>query len=122
VDLLVTEMPEYCGCCGKFVWPNGNPPEDWKVSTTEHSVHRMPVCTLSVFSHTLPIGHQFSEYSGTSSTHLNLRFGIMLLLHLILLAFLMLILQVVGLIERALLIHVIFLDLLLFADLLKNNL
>jgi hypothetical protein len=19
VDLLVTEMPEYCGCCGKFV-------------------------------------------------------------------------------------------------------
>jgi hypothetical protein len=29
---LVAEMPEYCGCCGKFVWPNGDPPEDWEVS------------------------------------------------------------------------------------------
>jgi hypothetical protein len=49
-------------------------------------------------------------------------FGILLLLHLILLAFLMLILWVVGLNERALLVHVIFLDFLLFASLLKNNL
>jgi hypothetical protein len=32
VDLLVAELPEYCGCCGKFVCPNGDPPEDWKVS------------------------------------------------------------------------------------------
>jgi hypothetical protein len=38
------------------------------------------------------------------------------------LAFLMLILWVVGLTERALLAHVIFSDLLLFAGLLENNL
>jgi hypothetical protein len=25
-------MPEYCGCCGKFVWPNGDPPEGWEVN------------------------------------------------------------------------------------------
>jgi hypothetical protein len=52
---------------------------------------------------------------------MSLRFGIMLL-HWILLVFLMLILLVVGLIERALMGLVIFLDLLLFAGLLKNNL
>jgi hypothetical protein len=50
-----------------------------------------------------------------------LGFGIMLLLRWILLFF-MLILQIVGLTERALLVLVIFLDLLLFAGLLKNNL
>jgi hypothetical protein len=72
--------------------------------------------------HTLHIGQQFSKSLGTSDTHLNLGFGILLLLHLILLAFPMLILRVVGLNERALLAHVIFLDLLLFAGLLKNNL
>jgi hypothetical protein len=32
VDILVVEMPEYCGCCGKFVWPSDDPPEDWEVS------------------------------------------------------------------------------------------
>jgi hypothetical protein len=32
VDILVVEMSEYCGCCGKFVWPNGDPLEDWEVS------------------------------------------------------------------------------------------
>jgi hypothetical protein len=52
---------------------------------------------------------------------MSLRFGIMLL-HWILLVFLMLILLVVGLIERALMGLVIFLDLLLFVGLLKNNL
>jgi hypothetical protein len=46
----------------------------------------------------------------------------MLFLHMILLAFLMLILRVVGLIGRALLVLSIFSDLLLFAGLLKNNL
>jgi hypothetical protein len=46
----------------------------------------------------------------------------MLLLHLILLAFLMLILRVVGLTKRTLLVFVIFLDLLSFAGLLKNSL
>jgi hypothetical protein len=25
---LVVEMHEYCGCCGKLVWPSGDPPED----------------------------------------------------------------------------------------------
>jgi hypothetical protein len=51
-----------------------------------------------------------------------LGFGILLLLRLILLAFLMLILQVVGLTERALLVVAIFLDLLMFAGLFENNL
>jgi hypothetical protein len=32
VDHLVAEMPEYCGCCGKFVWPSGDASEDWEVS------------------------------------------------------------------------------------------
>jgi hypothetical protein len=31
-NFLVAEMPEYCGCCGKFVSPSGDPPEDWEVS------------------------------------------------------------------------------------------
>jgi hypothetical protein len=51
-----------------------------------------------------------------------LGFGILLLLRLILLAFSMLILQVVGLTERALLVVAIFLDLLMFAGLFENNL
>jgi hypothetical protein len=29
---LVTEMPEYCECCGQFVWPSGDPLKDWEVS------------------------------------------------------------------------------------------
>jgi hypothetical protein len=29
---LVAEMLEYYECYGRFVWPNGDPPEDWKVS------------------------------------------------------------------------------------------
>jgi hypothetical protein len=45
-----------------------------------------------------------------------------LLLHWVLLVISMLILRVVGLTEGALLVFVIFLDLLLFAGLLKNNL
>jgi hypothetical protein len=63
---------------------------------------------------------QFSESSSTSNRHLNLGFDI-LLLCLILLAFLMLILWTVGLTERVLMVLAIFLDLLLFAGLLKNN-
>jgi hypothetical protein len=51
-----------------------------------------------------------------------LGFGILLLLRWILTAFLMLILRVVGLIVKALLGLVIFLDLVLFAGLLENNL
>jgi hypothetical protein len=57
-----------------------------------------------------------------SNTLLSLGFGILLLHHWILLSFPMLILQVVGLTERGLLGLVIFLDLLSFAGLLKNNL
>jgi hypothetical protein len=72
--------------------------------------------------HALHIGRLFSKSSGISNTPLSLGFGILLLLCLILLAFLMLILRIVGLTERALLAHVIFLDLLLFASLLENNL
>jgi hypothetical protein len=72
--------------------------------------------------HTLRIERQFSEFSGISNTLLSLGFGILLLFHWILLAFLMLILRVVGLTERALLGLVIFLDLLSFAGLLENSL
>jgi hypothetical protein len=71
--------------------------------------------------HVLHIGQQFSESSGTSNILLGLRFGILLLLHLILLTFLMPILRSVGLTEGALLILATFLDLLLFAGLLENN-
>jgi hypothetical protein len=71
-------------------------------------------------SHALHIGQPFSGFSGISNTHSNLGFGIPRLHHLILLAFLMLILRVVKLIKKAPLIHVIFLDLLLFVGLLTN--
>jgi hypothetical protein len=63
----------------------------------------------------------FNGFSGISNTHSSLRFGISLLLRLILLVFRMLILLIVGLTERVLLVLVIFSDLLLFADLLENN-
>jgi hypothetical protein len=23
-------MPQYCGCCGKFMWPNDDPPKGWE--------------------------------------------------------------------------------------------
>jgi hypothetical protein len=29
---FVAEIPEYYGCCGKFVGPSGDPLEDWEVS------------------------------------------------------------------------------------------
>jgi hypothetical protein len=74
------------------------------------------------FPHALHIGWQFSESSGISNTPLSLGFFILTLLRLILLAFSMLILRVVGLTERALLELVIFLDLLSFIHLLENNL
>jgi tryptophan-rich sensory protein len=57
-----------------------------------------------------------------SNTPLSLGFDILLLFRLILLAFLMLILRVVGLSEVALLILVIFLNHLSFAGLLENSL
>jgi hypothetical protein len=63
----------------------------------------------------------FSESSGIPNILLSLGFDILLLLHLILLAFPMLILRVVGLTKRELLILIIFVDLLLFTGLLKNN-
>jgi hypothetical protein len=72
--------------------------------------------------HAIHIGKPFSGSSGISNTHLNLGFGILLLHRLIWLAFPMLILRVVGLIEKALLVQVIFFDLLLFVGLLVNNL
>jgi hypothetical protein len=72
--------------------------------------------------HAFCIGQPFNGFLGISNTHSSLGFGILLLLHWILLAFLMLILWVVGLTERALLVLVIFLDHLLFAGHLKNNL
>jgi hypothetical protein len=72
--------------------------------------------------HTLHIGKSYRGSSGISNTHSNLGFGTPHLPHLILLDFLMLILWVVELIEKALLVLVTFLDLLLFVGLLKNNL
>jgi hypothetical protein len=72
--------------------------------------------------HALHTGRPFNESSGISNILLSLGFGILLLLHWILFTFPMLILWVVGLIERAFLVFVIFLNLLSFASLLKNNL
>jgi hypothetical protein len=72
--------------------------------------------------HAIHIGRQFRGSSGTSNTLLSLGFGILLLLRLILLGFLMLILRGVGLIERALLILAIFLDLLLYVGQLASSL
>jgi hypothetical protein len=72
--------------------------------------------------HALHIRRQFNKSVGISNTLQSLGFGILLLRLLILLAFLMMILRVVGLTERALLILVIFSDLLSVAGLLKNNL
>jgi hypothetical protein len=72
--------------------------------------------------HTLHNGQRFSKSSGISNTHLNLEFGIQPLHHLILLAFPMFILRVVGLTEKALLVQAIFLYLLLFVGLLINSL
>jgi hypothetical protein len=80
------------------------------------------LCARFQASHALHIGWQFSEFSGISNTLLSLRFGILLLLRWILLVFMMLILRVVGLTERTLLGLATFLDLLLFAGLLRNSL
>jgi hypothetical protein len=72
--------------------------------------------------HALHIGRQFSESSGISNTLPSLGFGILLLIRLILLAFPMPILRVVGLTEIALMVLVIFSHLLLFVGLLTNSL
>jgi hypothetical protein len=67
-------------------------------------------------------GRQFSESSCTSNTLLSLEFDILLLLRLILLAFSMLILRVVGLTEIALVVLAILSNIFLFVGLLENNL
>jgi hypothetical protein len=72
--------------------------------------------------HALRIIKQFNEFLGILNKLLSLGFGILLLLHWILLAFQMLILRVVEFIEKALLVHATFLDLLSFVGLLVNNL
>jgi hypothetical protein len=84
---------------------------------------KLAVCCVRAFRlpYALHTGQSFSESLGISTIHLSFGFGILLLLYWILLAFLMLILRVVGLIKRALLGLVIFLDL-SFAGLHKNNL
>jgi hypothetical protein len=78
------------------------------------------VCAFKL-PHALHIGKPFSGFSGILNTHSNLGFDIPLLHRLILLAFSMVILRVVELTERALLVHVIFLDVLLFVGLLANK-
>jgi hypothetical protein len=72
--------------------------------------------------HALRIKRQFSGFSGISNTHMSLGFGTLLLLRWILLVFPILILRVMGLIVKAPLGLVIFLDLLSFAGLIENNL
>jgi hypothetical protein len=72
--------------------------------------------------HSLHIGQPFYGFSSISNTHSNLGFVIPHLHCMILLAVLILISWVVGLTEKALLVHVIFLDLLLFLGLLANDL
>jgi hypothetical protein len=71
--------------------------------------------------HALHIRQQFSESSGISNTPSNLGFDILLLLRMILLVFLVWILWVVRSTERALLVHAIFLDRLLFVGQLTNS-
>jgi hypothetical protein len=82
----------------------------------------MCFCARFQASPSIHISKPFNGSSCISNTHSNLGFGIPLLHHLILLAFPLLILQVVELIEKALLEHVIFLDPLLFVGRLVNNL
>jgi hypothetical protein len=79
------------------------------------------VCAFRL-PHALHIGQQFSGFLGISNKLLSLGFVILLLFRWILLTFLMLIFLVVGLTGKALLGLAIFLDLLSFAGLLKNNL
>jgi hypothetical protein len=71
--------------------------------------------------HALHIGKPFNGFLDISNTHSNFEFGTLLHLHLILLGFPVLILPGVELIEKALLVHVIFLDFLLFIGLLTNK-
>jgi hypothetical protein len=71
--------------------------------------------------HLLHIGKPFNIFLGISNTHSNLGFGPSFHLHLILLGFPMMILPGVELIEKALLVHVIFLDL-LFVGFIANKL
>jgi hypothetical protein len=78
----------------------------------------MCLCARFRLPDALHIGLPFSKSSVISNILLSLGFGILLLPRWTLLVFLM---MVVGLIERALLVLVIFLDLLSFA-ILKNNL
>jgi hypothetical protein len=87
-----------------------------------YPVRHVLVCTLLGFPHTFHIVKQFSESSVISNKLLSLGFGILLLLHWILLAFWMLILLEVVLTERALPVPVIFSDPLLFTSFLGNNL
>jgi hypothetical protein len=69
------------------------------------------VCPCVRFQASSRSSHQtaIQQPLGISNTHLSLGFGIPLLLRLILLAFPMLNLWVMGLTERALLVHAIFL-------------
>jgi hypothetical protein len=72
--------------------------------------------------HTLHIGQQFNESSDTLNALLSLGFGIILLLHSILLAFSMLILRLVGLTKTTLLVLVIFSNLLFYVGQLITSL
>jgi hypothetical protein len=86
------------------------------------SVHPVFVCVLSGFPMLFTLDSSLADLQVSQTHTRGLGFGILLLLHCILLVFPMLILWVVGLTKRALLVLVIFLDLLSFAGLLENNL
>jgi hypothetical protein len=109
----VVDQGEYKSMIGSLLY---SPRPGWTFSSSCSCVHafRLP--------YALHIGQLFSESSGISNTHSNLGFGIQLLLRSILLSFPMMILQVVELVERALLLLVIFLYLLLFVGQLANSL
>jgi hypothetical protein len=90
---------------------------------TRWTFNSLYACVHAVkLQHVLRMGQPFSGFLGLSNTHSNLGFGIPHLHRLILLAFPMLILRVVELIEKAHLVHAIFMDLFLFVGLLTNNL
>jgi hypothetical protein len=82
------------------------------ITTTRLDI-QFTMCLCARFESSPCSSHRIAiqRISGISSTHSSLGFVIPLLLHLILLAFSILILRVVGFTERALLVLVIFLDL-----------
>jgi hypothetical protein len=60
VDLLLTEMPEYCGCCGRFVWPSGDHQRTGKLAGGPSSEE--PSRTSHLRSRCGPLYHQVPSF------------------------------------------------------------